>query len=102
VLIEVFDIGVAGQKPKQLVNDRLDVQLLGGDKGKAFAQIEAHLMTEHRERAGAGAILLGDSLGEDPLHKVLVLVHESYIESYIGKFAWAHKSTRRLGRRSKA
>ena len=35
VVVEIFDVGVAGQKPQQLVDDRLDVQLLGGGERKA-------------------------------------------------------------------
>src|SRR5262245_44050437 len=49
-------IGRALQEPEQLVDDRLHVQLLGGDERKAIIGIEAHLMAEERERAGPGAV----------------------------------------------
>ena len=32
MLVEVLDVGVAGEKPEQLVGDRWKVQLLGGDE----------------------------------------------------------------------
>ena len=47
MLVEIFDIGVASEKPKQLVDDRFEVQLFGSGEGKATRKIEAHLMTEH-------------------------------------------------------
>src|SRR5262245_9057228 len=49
-------IGRALQEPEQLMDDRLHMQLLGGDEREALAEIEAHLMTEERERAGPGAV----------------------------------------------
>ena len=51
------------QEPEQLVDDRLEVQLLGGDERKAGGQIEAHLVAEHAERAGAGAVGLAHAFG---------------------------------------
>ncbi len=60
VFVEIFDVGVAAQKPEQLVNDRLDVQLLGGEQRKSRTvrpQIEPRLRAEDRKRARAGAIV---------------------------------------------
>ena len=37
VLVQIFDIGVAAQKPKQLVNDRFEMKLFGRQQGKTFA-----------------------------------------------------------------
>ena len=34
VLLQVFDVGVAGQEPKQLVYDRFQMQFLGREQGK--------------------------------------------------------------------
>jgi len=56
VFLQVSDVGVALQKPDQLVHDRFQMQLLGGDQRKTFVEIEAHLPAEHAARAGAGAI----------------------------------------------
>ena len=75
VLLQIFDVGVAGQEPEQLVDDRFQVQLLGGDQRKAVGEIEAHLMAEHRQRAGAGAVALLHAVGEDVLHQVEILAH---------------------------
>src|SRR5262245_34571878 len=49
-------VGRALQEPEQLMDDRLHVQLLGGDEREALAEIEAHLMAEERDRAGPGAV----------------------------------------------
>ena len=58
VLVEIFDVGVAAQEPEQFVDDRFQVQLLGGEQRKALGKIEAHLMAEDREGADAGAVAL--------------------------------------------
>ena len=47
-----------GEEPQQLVNHRFQMDLLGGDEGKAVCQVEAHLVAEDRQRAGAGAVAL--------------------------------------------
>src|SRR4029077_12588869 len=75
VLVEIFDVGIAAQEPKQLIDDRLDVQLLGGDEREAALQVEAHLMAEDRQRTDAGAVAFFDALGEDAFHQVQILAH---------------------------
>ena len=75
VVVEIFDVGVAAQEPQQLVDDRFDVQLLGGDQRKAARQVEAHLMAEDRAGADAGAVALFDALGEHAFHQVEILAH---------------------------
>ena len=62
MFVEIFDVGVAAQKPEQLVDDRFDVQLFGRQQwksGTARSQIVAALRAEDRQRAGAGAIRAG-------------------------------------------
>src|SRR5256885_13362576 len=66
MLVEIFDVGVAGEEPEQLVDDRLEMQLLGRDERKASAEIEAHLMAEDRQGAGAGAVVFFHAVGENP------------------------------------
>jgi hypothetical protein len=48
MLVEIFNVGVAGEEPEQLVGNRFEVQLLGGGEREAVRQVEAHLMAEHR------------------------------------------------------
>ena len=50
---QIAGVGVAGQEPQKLVDDRLHVQLLGGDERKPVGQIEAHLVPEDGQRPGA-------------------------------------------------
>src|ERR1044071_7367829 len=61
MLVQVPHIGRTLQEPEQLVNDRLDVQLLGGDERETFAEIKAHLVPEDAERTGIGAVVLADA-----------------------------------------
>ena len=75
VVPEVFDVGIAGEKPDQLVDDRFQMQLLGRDQRKPIREVEAQLRTEQRERAGAGPVLLGNALVEDTLHEVEIVFH---------------------------
>ena len=63
------------EEPQQFVDDRFEMQLLGGDQRKPGGEIEAHLMAEHRQRAGAGPVVLFSTVGEDALHQLVVLQH---------------------------
>src|SRR5690606_32087389 len=58
-----------------LVDDRAQVQLLGGDQRKALAQVEAHLPAEHAAGAGAGAVGLVRPVFEHVAQQVEVLLH---------------------------
>ena len=73
------------EKPDQLVDDRLQVQLLGGDQRKAVGQIEAHLVAEHAERAGAGAVGLAHALRAHAAHEVEILLHGANVVRFRGQ-----------------
>src|SRR5271167_3536906 len=75
VIVEIFDVCIAGKKPKQFIDDRLDVQLLGRRERKTPAQIESHLVAEDRKRAGPGAVVLFGAFGENSLQKIVILAH---------------------------
>lgn len=75
VFFQVTDVGIALQKPQQLVNDRAQVQLLGGKHRKAGAEVEAHLPAEHRARTRTGAVCFWGALFENMAHQVKVLSH---------------------------
>lgn len=53
-------------------------RLFRGDEGKAFAQIEAHLMTEHAQRARAGAVVACHAVFADVPHQIEVLLHARF------------------------
>jgi hypothetical protein len=75
VIPEVFDVGVAFEKPQQLVHDRFQRQLLGGQHRKSGRQIETHLVAEDRQRTGAGTVVLFRAVGENPFEQVVILIH---------------------------
>ena len=77
VIVEIFDVGIAGEEPEQFVDDRLEMQFLGREQRKTLGEIEPHLMAEHGQRPGAGTVVLLDAVSENPLHQVLVLAHGS-------------------------
>ena len=56
MLVQITNVGVAAQKPEQLVNDRLEMQLLRCQQRKTFTQIEPRLRAENGDRSRAGAI----------------------------------------------
>ena len=58
MLVQIANVRLAAQEPQQLVDDRLEVQLLRRHQRKAVGQIEPHLVAEDAARAGAGAIAL--------------------------------------------
>ena len=60
---------------KQLVDDRAQVELFGGQSREAITKIEAHLVPEDAQRPGAGAVVLGGSVLQDMIEKIEILLH---------------------------
>ena len=52
------------------MDDRLRCSFFVVTSGKPSRQVEAHLMAEHRDRSGAGPVVLADALVEDAAEKV--------------------------------
>ena len=75
VLVEVGDVGVPGEKPQQLVNDRLEVELLRSEQGKAPFEIATHLIAEYAPGARTRAVGLFHAVVEDVSEKIEVLSH---------------------------
>src|SRR5262245_49228429 len=73
--VEILGVGVSLQEPQQLVDHRLQVDLLGGDEREAGAKVKAHLVPEHAERSGARAVGLAHTLGAHPPHEIKILLH---------------------------
>ena len=70
VVLQVLDIGVAIEEPEQLVDDGLEVQLLGGEAGEALLEVEPHLVAKHTDGACARAVALLYTLREDAVEQV--------------------------------
>src|SRR4029450_8486127 len=68
-------VRLATQEPQQLADYRARVNLLGGDERKAPRQVEAHLLAEQRERAGARAIGLACAGVFPPTQQFQILLH---------------------------
>src|SRR5688572_5050099 len=68
-------IRVALQEPEQLVDDRLEMKFLCGEKRESFAQIETSLRAENRERPGARPIRARSALFEHKAKKIVVFAH---------------------------
>jgi hypothetical protein len=51
------------------------VQLLSGGEREPGAKIEAHLVAEHRHRAGAGAVALLHAVRKHMFHQFEILTH---------------------------
>ena len=75
MFIEPFHVRLAAQEPEQFVEDRLEMQLLGGDEWEPFAQREARLRAEHGVSARARAVGLELSLIEHEPEQLMILKH---------------------------
>lgn len=51
------------------------MRLLGGHHREAFAEVEAHLVAEHRERAGARAVFFIGAVFKNVFDEIEVLFH---------------------------
>src|SRR5208283_5099293 len=75
MLVEPFDVRVAAQKPEQLVNDGLGVNLLRGEQRKRFAQRTTDLRAENGKRARARAVGLELAMFVDVAQQIEVWNH---------------------------
>ena len=79
--LEIGDIGVAVQEPDQLVDDRFQMQALGGDQREALAQVEAQLPAEQRPDAGARPVALDRAGVERFVEKIEIGAHRRVREA---------------------
>ena len=75
VFLQIAHVGIALQEPKEFIDDALEVDFLGGQKGKTLREVETHLMAENTDDARAGAVVLLHTLVEDALQEVKILFH---------------------------
>jgi hypothetical protein len=78
VLVQVASVGVTAQKPKQLVDDRFDVQLFRCEQREARpvgAQIKSCLCAKHRQRSCACAIGAVTTVLKHEPEKIVILSH---------------------------
>ena len=80
VLLQPANVRFAAQEPEQLVNDRLEMQLLRREQRKTFAQIEPRLRAKNRERAGAGTVGLGLAPVENEAKQFVVFAHRKMLQ----------------------
>jgi hypothetical protein len=57
------------------VHDGFERQLLGGQHRESGGQIEAHLMAEDRQGAGAGAVVFFHAVGKNTFEQIVILIH---------------------------
>src|SRR5262249_40068469 len=81
VLVEITNIRRSLQEPEQLVDDRLDVQILGSDERKAVFEVEAHLRAEQTQRARAGAVPFAEPIMANPGEKIEILPQGELLSS---------------------
>ena len=78
VLPQVANVGLAAQKPEQLVNDRPEVELLRGQERKSRtsgAKFKTRLRANNLKSAGAGAISSRSSFFEQKSKEILICLH---------------------------
>jgi hypothetical protein len=59
------------------VDDRLEVQLLGGEQRKALVEGKPHLIPKNGNCSGSGPVMLFHAVGEDVFHQIEILTHRS-------------------------
>ena len=75
VFVEIFDISVALEKPKQFIDDRFQMQLLGGEQGEAFGEGKASLGAKYCVGAGPSAVGFEFSLVQNKAEELVILEH---------------------------
>ena len=75
IVLQIFDIGVACQKPQQLVDYRFQVQFFSCQARKSVIQIETHLITESAYCACSRAVAFGVASFQNVRQHVKILLH---------------------------
>jgi uncharacterized repeat protein (TIGR01451 family) len=75
MVVQVFHVRVPAQEPEQLVNDRFEVELFGGEKREALLKRKARLRAENRVCPGTSAVRLELTLFKHKLEQVEILRH---------------------------
>jgi hypothetical protein len=70
IVLQIFDVGVPGEKPQQFMNDGFGVQLLGGQQGKTIRQRESHLVAKDGERPRTGAVFPAHAMVPDMVKQI--------------------------------
>ncbi len=61
------------------MDDPLGEELLGSEQRESIGEVEAHLMAEDGEGAGAGAIVLLPTRRQNVLQQIQILAHGSLL-----------------------
>ncbi len=77
-------------------------QLLGRQHREAIAEIEAHLMAEHRQRAGPGPVGLFRAVGQNTFEQVVILIHLRFLDVLGFGTAFWRRLKRSLGHHTPA
>lgn len=77
VVLEIPDVGVAGNEPQKLVDYGLEVNFFGGQERETLAEVKPHLVTENALGTDTGTVSLDDSVGADMAQQVEILLHKN-------------------------
>ena len=80
VFLEVGDIGLSLEEPEQLMNDRAEVEFLGGEAGETFAQVKASLAAKDGNRASTCAVCARLAVIKNVSEEIEVLLHRWRLE----------------------
>ena len=75
MLLEIMHIRVSLQEPQQLIDDTLQMHLLGSNQRKPLLQVKTHLIAKSRDRTRAGAVMFLHPMVEDMTEQIKVLFH---------------------------
>ena len=76
MLLQVAHVGIAAQKPEQLVYDGAQMQFLGGKQGESIFEVKTHLVAEHTACAGTCTVRFVGAVLHYVSEQVEVLFHE--------------------------
>ena len=75
MVLKILYIRISCNKPQQFIDDGLEMNFLGCQERKTFAQVITHLITEHTLGAGSGAVTFHSSVFTDMFQKFEILLH---------------------------
>lgn len=75
MVLKVTDIGVAGKKPKEFVNNALQMEFLCGEERKAIGKVETHLVAEDAAGSRSRTVCFLNAVTEYVVKEFEILFH---------------------------
>src|SRR5665648_739874 len=82
VILKIFHIRITVEKPKQFMNNRLQMQLFCSYDRKSLFKVKAHLVAKHTFRSCSGSVFARSSMLNHMMQKINISVSYTHLRAH--------------------